>query len=86
MALLVERAVKARLKGQTSAISWISPTSNLVGILGNRSVYFEGVFARLMYRSLYKTHQQVLHGTTKTALDTVANLISRRTEPRVKFH
>jgi len=58
----------------------------LVGMLGKRSVNLEGVFARLMYRSLYKMHQQVLHGTAKTALDTVANLISRRTEPRVKLH
>jgi len=39
-----------------------------------------------MYRSLYKMHQQALHGSVKTALDTLADLISRRTEPRVKLH
>jgi len=59
---------------------------NLIGLVGKRSVYLEGVFARLMYRSLYKMHQRALHGTLKTALDTAANLISRRTEPRVKLH
>jgi NADH dehydrogenase len=44
------------------------------------------MFARLMYRSLYKMHQRALHGTLKTALDTAVNLISRHTEPRVKLH
>jgi NADH:ubiquinone reductase (H+-translocating) len=98
MALLVERAVKARLKGESLPkfkyrdfgnlvnLSDYGTVGNLVGMLGKRSVYLEGVFARLMYRSLYKMHQQVLHGTAKTALDTVANLISRRTEARVKLH
>ena len=55
-------------------------------MLGKRTVYLEGVFARLMYRSLYKMHQQALHGTSKMALDTLANLITRRTEPRIKLH
>ena len=61
-------------------------TGNLIGFVGKRSVYLEGVFARLMYRSLYKMHQRALHGTLKTALDVAANLILRRTEPRVKLH
>jgi NADH dehydrogenase len=55
-------------------------------MLGKRTVYLEGVFARLMYRSLYKMHQQALHGTSKMALDTLANMITRRTEPRIKLH
>jgi NADH dehydrogenase len=59
---------------------------NLTGMLGNRSVYLEGLFARLMYRSLYKMHQQALHGTSKMALDMMADMITRRTEPRIKLH
>ena len=39
---------------------------NLIGLVGKRSVYLEGVFARLMYRSLYKMHQRGLHGTLRT--------------------
>ena len=46
----------------------------------------EGVFARLMYLSLYKMHELALHGPVKVTLDTVARLINRRTEPRVKLH
>jgi NADH:ubiquinone reductase (H+-translocating) len=59
---------------------------NLIGLVGKRSVYLEGLFARLMYRSLYKMHQRALHGTLNTALDTAVDLISRHTEPRVKLH
>jgi len=40
----------------------------------------------VMYRSLYKMHEQALHGTVKTALDTLARALTRRTEPRVKLH
>jgi NADH dehydrogenase len=39
-----------------------------------------------MYRSLYKMHQRALHGTLKTMIDSATNLVSRRTEPRVKLH
>jgi NADH:quinone reductase (non-electrogenic) len=59
---------------------------HLIGMLGKESVYLEGVLARLMYRSLYKMHQQALHVTAKTALDMAAHLILRRTEPRIKLY
>jgi NADH dehydrogenase len=67
-------------------LSEYSTVGNLSGILGKRSVYLEGVFARLMYRSLYKMHQRALHGSSKMVLDTIANMITRRTEPRIKLH
>ena len=98
MASLVEKAVSARLKkealpkfkyrdfGNLVNLAEYGTVGNLAGFVGKRSVYLEGVFARLMYRSLYKMHQRALHGTLKTALDTAASLISRRTEPRVKLH
>jgi len=31
-------------------------------------------------------HQQAPHGTSKVALDSLANMITRRTEPRIKLH
>ena len=46
----------------------------------------EGVFAKMMYLSLYKMHELALHGWTKVVLDTLARLILRRTEPHVKLH
>jgi len=39
-----------------------------------------------MYLSLYKMHELALHGPAKVALDTLARLITRRTEPQVKLH
>jgi NADH dehydrogenase len=98
MASLAGKAVRARLKdkalptfkyrdfGNLVNLSEYGTVGYLSGMLGKRSVYLEGVFARLMYRSLYKMHQQALHGTSKMALDTVANMITRRTEPRIKLH
>jgi NADH dehydrogenase len=49
-------------------------------------MFIAGLFARMMYRSLYKMHEQALHGTWKTALDALARSLTRRTEPRVKLH
>jgi NADH:ubiquinone reductase (H+-translocating) len=46
----------------------------------------EGWFAGLMYKSLYKMHEYALHGFSKVALDSLARLITRRTEPHVKLH
>jgi len=39
-----------------------------------------------MYQSLYKMHLMTLHGVLEVALQTLARLITRRTEPQVKLH
>ena len=57
-----------------------------MGFLRGKSFLIEGTFARLMYQSLYKMHQQALHGTAKVVLDTIARTLTRRTDPRVKLH
>ena len=57
-----------------------------MGSLVGRSLFIEGYFARLMYRSLYKMHQTALHGLPKVLLDTIARMAGRRTEPHVKLH
>jgi NADH:ubiquinone reductase (H+-translocating) len=59
---------------------------NLMGALVGGNLFIEGLFARLMYKSLYKMHELALHGPTKVTLDTMARLITRRTEPHVKLH
>ena len=55
------------------------------GLIGG-SIMIEGLFAKMMYLSLYKLHELALHGWVKTTLDTLARLITRRTEPHVKLH
>ena len=63
-----------------------STVGNLMGSLTRGNFWVEGWFARMMYLSLYKLHELALHGFWKTALDTVARMITRRTEPHVKLH
>ncbi len=59
---------------------------NVIGQLTGRNLWVEGLFARLMYWSLYRMHLLALHGVVRVALDTLADWITRRHEPRVKLH
>jgi NADH dehydrogenase len=72
--------------GSLVSLGEYSTVGNLMGGFMGRSLWVEGLFARLMYRSLYKMHELALHGPTKVTLDTAARLITRRTEPHVKLH
>jgi NADH:ubiquinone reductase (H+-translocating) len=72
--------------GSLVSLGNYSTIGNLMGKLVGGNLFIEGVFAGLMYKSLYKMHQLALHGLTKVSLDTIARLITRRTEPHVKLH
>jgi len=72
--------------GSLVSLGEFSTVGNMMGGLIGGSLMIEGAFARLMYVSLYKMHEFALHGFFKVALDTLARLISRRTEPHVKLH
>ena len=63
-----------------------STVGSLMGALSGGSMYIEGLFARLMYQSLYKMHLMTLHGVFEVVLQTLARLITRRTEAQVKLH
>ena len=63
-----------------------STVGSLMGALSGGSMYIEGLFARLMYQSLYKMHLMTLHGMAEVALQTLARMITRRTEAKVKLH
>ena len=72
--------------GSLVSLGNYSTVGNLMGKLVGGNLFIEGLFAGLMYKSLYKMHQLALHGLTKVSLDTIARLITRRTEPHVKLH
>jgi NADH dehydrogenase len=72
--------------GSLVSLGEYSTVGNLMGKLVGGNLFIEGWFAGLMYRSLYKMHQLALNGPTKVALDTLARVITRRTEPVVKLH
>ena len=72
--------------GSLVSLGEYSTVGNMMGALVGGSLMIEGYFALLMYRSLYKMHEYALHGLTKVALDTLARILTRRTEPHVKLH
>jgi NADH dehydrogenase len=72
--------------GSLVSLGHYSTVGSLMGFIIGRSFFIEGLFARLMYRSLYKMHEMALHGPWKVALDTLSRTLTRRTEPVVKLH
>jgi NADH dehydrogenase len=98
-ASLLFKSMKIRVKGKVNLPQYIykdygslvnmgeySTVGNLMGSLMGGSMFIEGFIARLMYQSLYKMHLMALHGFMSTALQTLARLITRRTEAQVKLH
>jgi NADH dehydrogenase len=72
--------------GSLVSLGHYTTVGSLMGTLVGRNLFVEGYFARFMYVSLYKMHEYKLHGFVKVALDTIARIITRRTEPQVKLH
>ena len=92
-AILLAKSLKARVKGQSlpqfefsdkgSLIS-LSQENTVGSLMGN--IYVQGFMARMMYVSLYRMHQMVLHGMTKTTLLMVKDWLSRGSSPTLKLH
>jgi NADH dehydrogenase len=72
--------------GSLVSLGEYSSVGSMMGGLIGGSLMVEGLFAKLMYISLYKLHQLALHGWVKVFLDTVSRLIHRRTDSIVKLH
>jgi NADH dehydrogenase len=69
--------------GSLVSLGGYSTVGNLMGIIG-RNFFIEGIFARLMYRSLYKMHEAALHGRFRTFFGSL--LSGARPAPVVKLH
>ena len=92
------RQIERRLKGEPlvpytyrdfgSLVSLgdYSTVGNLMGFLMGRSIFIEGLFARLMYRSLLALHERALHGFAAMVLGLLSRSLARRTGPQVKLH
>jgi NADH:ubiquinone reductase (H+-translocating) len=72
--------------GSLVSLGKYSTVGSLMGFLIGRSLFIEGLFARVMYRSLYKMHEAALHGGTSVLWRTVVSTISQRPTPTVKLH
>ncbi|NBX43951.1 MAG: NAD(P)/FAD-dependent oxidoreductase [Gammaproteobacteria bacterium] len=77
---------KYRDFGSLVSLGEYTTVGNLMGNFVGGNIWLEGLFARWMYKSLYKMHQIALHGYWKTSLTTLGRLIAAQTVPRVKLH
>jgi NADH dehydrogenase len=87
------KAVTARLRGTKLTEFKYRDRGSLVALSEYQTfgVVFggyrlEGLIAKLAYRSLHKRHLLALYGIGKVALLSLAALIRRRSEPRIKLH
>ncbi|WP_328185398.1 NAD(P)/FAD-dependent oxidoreductase [Marinobacter sp. OP 3.4] len=72
--------------GSLINFSRYTTVGNLMGNLSGRSMYVEGKVARLFYASLYRMHQNALHGPLRTAIIWAMDRVSRAMQPRLKLH
>jgi len=92
------RQIERRLQGQplrpytyrdfgslVSLGKW-STVGNLMGFLLGRSIFIEGLFARLMYNSLRFLHERAVSGTPRGLLGLLVRALVHRIGPQVKLH
>lgn len=72
--------------GSLVSLGKYSTVGSLMGFLVGKSMFIEGYFARMMYRSLYKMHQAALHGGGSVLWRTLTGFHSPKPEPGVKLH
>ncbi len=72
--------------GSLVSLGDFSTVGNMMGFMIGRSFFVEGLFARIMYRSLYALHQRALHGNWRALAGWLSRSLSRRAGPMVKLH
>ena len=80
------RPYRYRDFGSLVSLGKWSTVGNLMGFLSGRSLFVEGLFARIMYRSLRFMHERALNGTPRALLSAVVRALAHRTGPQVKLH
>jgi NADH dehydrogenase len=72
--------------GSLVSLGKYSTVGNLMGSLVGRNFFVAGLFARLMYSSLYKMHEIALHGGSSVLWRSAMIAVSQRPTPGVKLH
>jgi NADH dehydrogenase len=72
--------------GSLVSLGEFSTVGNMMGGLIGGSLMIEGAFARVDVRVALQDARARAARLLKVALDTLARLITRRTEPHVKLH
>jgi NADH dehydrogenase len=81
-----DKAYRYRDYGSLVSLGHKTSVGNLMGALRGFSWFVEGFVARIMYKSLHLLHDQAVLGSVRTAVQTVARFLIRRTTPVVKLH
>ncbi|MCE4225083.1 NAD(P)/FAD-dependent oxidoreductase [Methylobacterium sp. C25] len=77
---------KYRDFGSLVSLGHYTTVGNLMGFIQGKNMFIAGLFARVMYRSLYKMHEMAVNGMVKTGLDALARALTSRGTARVKLH
>ena len=72
--------------GSLVSLGHYETIGQLMGFVASEKFRVEGFLAKAFYISLYRQHLWALHGFWRMALDTLARLIRRQVEPKVKLH
>ncbi len=72
--------------GSLISLGGYSAVGTLMGFITGGRLKFQGWAAKMFYISLYRLHVWALYGFWRMALDTLARMIRRQTEPKVKLH
>jgi len=98
MASLTYKSIKNRMKGKPApdyfyhdhgslvSLGKYSTVGNMMGNLSKGSLMIEGMFARLMYLSLYKMHQVAIFGFFRVGMLSLSHLFRRSVHPKIKLH
>lgn len=92
-AIVLAKSMKARIEGQPLPHFVFNDKGSLVSLSNQNTVgnlmgkiNVQGLFARLMYVSLYRFHQVALHGVFKTGVLMVKDALARNSGPTLKLH
>lgn len=92
-AIVLAKILKAKIAGKPLPTFTFSDKGSLISLgetntVGNlvNKINVQGMFARIMYLSLYRLHQVALHGVFKTSVLMFKDLLSRTSGPTLKLH
>jgi len=80
------RPYRYRDFGSLVSLGRYDTIGQLMGFISSEKFRVEGWIAKFVYVSLYRQHIWALYGFWRMALDTLARLIRRQVEPKVKLH
>jgi NADH dehydrogenase len=72
--------------GSLVSLGGYQSVGTLMGFITGGQLRIEGWVAKMFYVSLYRLHVWALYGFWRMALDTLAGMIRRQTQPKVKLH